>query len=414
MKFCYKYLKGFKMRNVLILFTLIIINFNISFSQFPPCYVKSQQDFMGLTCSIKFYKTSPPLNLDMPENVVRAYLYLDSIGALNKESFENFDKQMKSELYNSDFVKDIMKKLMLVKQFDEIRYFLFRSKPDMSRYLNFTFIFNSIQRKNKCDSLASIYFQTSSILKVKLTDSVSRYNSNKEADGPIYQGVIKEILYGPNIPTIKDISIPIDSEHYNYNNPELRLIKENDSIQFDHFIYSNILFNTITNKTYYIFFNFGPYCSNYEYAFSMLNICYDFDIDKTKFTKMYVFEVNGEIVSDPQHIFTQSGYLSTKQFKSVVLNELDQARKYGTIQRDLLRVDDNSETTISIFPNPVSNTISFKGLNNSETCTIFNSLGIQVFSGEINPSSNIDIDSYPIGVYFLKYHNQIYKFEVVN
>jgi hypothetical protein len=382
-------------------------------AQLPPCYLNSQQDFTGLTCSFRFYKTSPPLSLDMPEEVVKNYLLLDSLSKLDYYGFTNFTNQIQLENYNSFKIKEIVKKIMIAKQYDEFRYYLFKYKPDSTLYINCNSIYSYLYDKIKSDSLINLYYNTTAILKVNFNDSINRYNSKFESNGTIYSGKIEEVVYGIEGPICKDLSIPIDKEHFNFSVPEKKLLKVNDCIQINHGVYGNNNFNLKLNKSYYLFLSLKNHCVNYDYAFGSFLISRDLDLKNHDLKYFYQFEVDGDIVSDPQHIFSESGKLTSNQLKSIVFNELEQARKNGTIQRTLLSVEEHNETPFSIYPNPTSNTLSIKGLNNLEKCSIVNSLGIQIFNVEVNPSTIIDINSFPSGLYFLKLKNQNFKFEVI-
>jgi hypothetical protein len=402
----------------ILIFTFSFI-FENSYSQLPPCYVKSQQDYLSLTCSFKFYKTSPPLSLDMPEEIVKSYLFLDSLMKLDYNSYLSFQSELKAKEYNNQFVKDIVKKTLLIKQFDEIRYFLYKFKPDSTRSLYLSGLFNYLNKENKIDSLINAYYLSSAILKVELTDSIQRFNSKNDPDHTIWKGTIKEILYGSYGPPCKEPTIPIDAEHYEYNIPETRKLQIDDCIQINHIESDNQNVKLNTNKTYYIFTYLGSHCSNYDYTFGAFYLTYDFDIEKFKTTRYYFFEVDGDIVLDPQRIFSESGVLPEKQFKSTVLNELDQARKNGTINRILLGIeeeDTKEAQEIKILNNVNANSFSLelKYPPREAKIEIINLLGIPIFSQNINSQfTNIILEQYPQGIYFLKYKDntttQVFK-----
>jgi len=62
---------------------------------------------------------------------------------------------------------------------------------------------------------------------------------------------------------------------------------------------------------------------------------------------------------------------------------------------------------ITLYPNPSSEQIKIKGLNHSETYTIYNIIGSEINNGIINDNGFIDIQNLNTGLYFLKIENRI-------
>lgn len=71
-----------------------------------------------------------------------------------------------------------------------------------------------------------------------------------------------------------------------------------------------------------------------------------------------------------------------------------------------LSVPENNMNTISLFPNPSSKTIFVKGLKKETNYSIINANGQIVTSGKIDNSNSINIDSLPIGIYYVVLENQ--------
>ena len=71
-----------------------------------------------------------------------------------------------------------------------------------------------------------------------------------------------------------------------------------------------------------------------------------------------------------------------------------------------LSVTENNMNKISLFPNPSSKTIFVKGLKKETNYSIINANGQVVTSGKIDNSNSINIDSLPIGIYYVVLENQ--------
>ncbi|MBI1307951.1 MAG: T9SS type A sorting domain-containing protein [Bacteroidetes bacterium] len=61
----------------------------------------------------------------------------------------------------------------------------------------------------------------------------------------------------------------------------------------------------------------------------------------------------------------------------------------------------NSEKTISLYPNPAVDFISFTGIKKQQCIAIYNAFGQSVFSGTIQPNELIDIQSFAKGIYWV-------------
>lgn len=383
------------MRNLLILIVTYFIIFNVSYTQLPPCNHTSKQDYTSLTNNFKLYKSSPPLSLDMPEDVIRAYIYIDSIRKLTEIQFLDFQNFLNKENYNSNFIKKFISNVLLVKEYDGIRFYKFLNQND-SLSIGLFSTYPYLYQKMKVDTLINSYYNSFAILKITFVDSLKRYNSKNNPLHTIWKGNINEIIYGSEAPPCKNVTIPIDNEHYLYSNPETKKLQIDDCIQVNHVDYTNSLFNLSLNKTYYCFLKLSSYCSNLDYSFGAFYIPYDFDFTKFKESRYYFFEVDGDNVLDPQHIFSESGKLTSNQFKSIVLDELDQARKNGTIQRTLLGVEEINQVLaqgVQIFPNPANTNILNLHFSNPEfkniSYQIISQIGEVVLKGDIKAEETL-------------------------
>ncbi len=93
----------------------------------------------------------------------------------------------------------------------------------------------------------------------------------------------------------------------------------------------------------------------------------------------YNYSINGfpfEGVPDNWSQYLCEGTLST--------NELDQ------------------DVSMSIYPNPTSNYVSFSNLKTSKACMIYDTLGKIVLTAEIEPNKQLDVTALKSGMYFVK------------
>ena len=87
---------------------------------------------------------------------------------------------------------------------------------------------------------------------------------------------------------------------------------------------------------------------------------------------------------------------------------IDEIRKYNLNLLSLLKNDRVSALTL--FPNPVKETVTILGLPHTKEYRIYNLMGAMVYEGKISPSTKTDIKSLPRGVYFLSLEKQTFKF----
>src|SRR5574343_422279 len=62
----------------------------------------------------------------------------------------------------------------------------------------------------------------------------------------------------------------------------------------------------------------------------------------------------------------------------------------------------NQEESISIYPNPTSETLTINGLDNSALLTVLSLNGIQLLSKQISNGEEVDLSFLPKSIYILK------------
>lgn len=68
---------------------------------------------------------------------------------------------------------------------------------------------------------------------------------------------------------------------------------------------------------------------------------------------------------------------------------------------DINRIE--SQTAVTIYPNPASDVLNIEGTDNGETICIYNDLGVEVME---TWNRTIDISSFSTGIYFVKVQNR--------
>lgn len=73
--------------------------------------------------------------------------------------------------------------------------------------------------------------------------------------------------------------------------------------------------------------------------------------------------------------------------------------------------EDFKFNNVKLYPNPASDLITLNGLVDTTPYKIYNILGAEITKGNISENRNINVKSFPLGVYFLKFENgKTYKF----
>ena len=71
--------------------------------------------------------------------------------------------------------------------------------------------------------------------------------------------------------------------------------------------------------------------------------------------------------------------------------------------------DENPDLSLSIFPNPVHDVLSFRNLQGKQTISIYAIDGRQMKTIEVSGNQSIDISELPIGLYLVKTQSQTLK-----
>lgn len=82
-----------------------------------------------------------------------------------------------------------------------------------------------------------------------------------------------------------------------------------------------------------------------------------------------------------------------------------------TVTTGLMGTEDFKFNAVKLYPNPASDKITVKGLEDTTSYKIYNILGAEITTGNIAESGSINVKNFALGVYFLKFENgKTYKF----
>lgn len=113
--------------------------------------------------------------------------------------------------------------------------------------------------------------------------------------------------------------------------------------------------------------------------------------------------VNHLIKTDNNTIFTMgTGNFYSPQSFNVIIQKIN-------IEQSLSNQNYDLEKILKIYPNPVEQNFSIKGIKKKYDYFIYDSLGKEVQKGSVSPDQYIKINTLNNGVYFLKVNEQIHK-----
>jgi len=82
--------------------------------------------------------------------------------------------------------------------------------------------------------------------------------------------------------------------------------------------------------------------------------------------------------------------------------------KITKIKTGATSVGENVLSNIQIYPNPSDGTFTIAGMEETVTVKIYNLLGGQIYSGEVDLPSKLDLSTQPKGIYFIRIKNDKY------
>ncbi|HIB47517.1 MAG TPA: T9SS type A sorting domain-containing protein [Flavobacteriaceae bacterium] len=107
-------------------------------------------------------------------------------------------------------------------------------------------------------------------------------------------------------------------------------------------------------------------------------------------------------IDDPGHVFTYTiEYVGYNDLEMIITNEDGNQAFYGG--KSILGVDDfESNTTLSVFPNPVTNNVNIASESLLQSIRIYDIQGREVYATQFQPGNpTINTEALKTGVYFL-------------
>lgn len=86
---------------------------------------------------------------------------------------------------------------------------------------------------------------------------------------------------------------------------------------------------------------------------------------------------------------------------------------FENLKYNTLNIESSNLTSISIYPNPTSNVLNFKGLNSDFTVSIYDILGKEILQADLNVDQVLDVSHMASGVYILTLNDQKKTFKFV-
>lgn len=130
-----------------------------------------------------------------------------------------------------------------------------------------------------------------------------------------------------------------------------------------------------------------------------------------------VFGTNGEVaklvLDNTQNNQDFSELINFKVATVSFNDDLQMIEKNSVVIYDpsLLKAESSQKQKMILYPNPVNNEFSFKGITNQTSYEIYNMEGGLIEKGNYNPSISIKVSNLVTGMYLIKINGGIFKFQ---
>ena len=114
------------------------------------------------------------------------------------------------------------------------------------------------------------------------------------------------------------------------------------------------------------------------------------------------------LASVKQVVFNESQFstMSIEKKDGSVVNDV-RTLLFGSMQDVPTSVEENAESMVYVYPNPVVNTLYVDGISADETLSVFNLSGKCVIK---TTGNEVNVNELPDGTYLLQFNNQCVKF----
>jgi len=369
-----------------------------------PQFVNAQKmpcrpNYLGIVYQAKMLDHTPPLSLNMPEDVMRAYLTISDL--LKNTDYYKFKDFLDSQKDYSDTIRALFKNYFIIQDYNPVllkKFILSASFDSIYSYGALIFLRDFgkfIREKSPKPILDDAIFQSDIIAQVKVTN---RYYNNWDI---IFEANIEDTLKGKVLPNHDNILVFPDSNFYFKSVPET----ENNEIGTK-FIFAvpdeNEILLSSPYDEFLVFCDIPSICidtvSNYFFYYAQ-HILFS---NPTKY--IIPISKDGEII-DSLNLFGFGKNIPVEQWKEKLRNRISDIRN-GTIS-EIPEEYHTEHSLVDIFPNPSSDNLKLVFNNGLQihTVKIINSLGQEIKTIELNTfegrsTINISIDKFPIGIYY--------------
>ncbi len=134
-----------------------------------------------------------------------------------------------------------------------------------------------------------------------------------------------------------------------------------------------------------------------------------FDFVNLKYYTLNINNNNLQLIEfDRPYVRINNLYLDTDNTKYAATNRgVFKLDKTNTIVKEEISNDNY------VYPNPSDEYIYLPSANLNQLVEIYNSLGLLIKIERVNSNTSINIKNLAIGIYFVKFDNHLFKFEII-
>ncbi len=354
---------------------LFVILSSLAMAQKPPC----DEDYYGLCYFIDGAKNSPPLSISMPYEVMKSYIFLDSL--VRHQSFSEFNVQLDNFGLNRD-VLNILKNIYIAKSFDQVRYFKFDSFKDSNRVNDPFHYFSQCRYYFKNNNIPVLYdavLLSDYILRVRVNDVIVRYSPSHKFDLYLCTSVITDTIMGGVSASCKDLEVPDSSDDFIIQEPLTQLTTPGSCFQFSISEPQYDGLDIQPGREYIIFpmlYTICPGTSKENLYF------YNFNRPDYKYKSLAIEVKDGIVYNDPDFgLPTNMEYGKFKQELLRVRDSLFNSGITGVVDNQI-----KNAQTFNVIPNVTDNFEDIKIISAIETqdatLRLYNSIGQLVLKAE--------------------------------
>lgn len=338
------------MKSLLLLFSMIFSSYCVLYSQNPPCHaIYGIDQYHGLTFQVEKLEDNPPLSIYMPEDVIKSYLYLDSL-QYNITYYEFQDFLNRQNTYN-DSLKNLIKCFYIAKDYDPIKFKLFAWYYDTNQTFGVDLIERDLLKKLK-EISPDYFFDYTAIFSdyifhIEIDSIIKRYEPFKQDSVLIATGTIIDTISGKVIPSCKNLDIPNSANEYVRPDPNIKRAFIGECIQFQLFSkYFDNLDCLAEGKEYIVFLSISHFCND------SLNSIYYYLYPTFNYSELgALYPILDSNVYDPENELGLGNLIFIGEFKKGLRERLHNLGNYTKVNDSYL-TDEMEKYSIKNYPNP--------------------------------------------------------------